>query len=485
MKTQLLHLNGPQRGRTVTYPGPRVLIGSSTAAECRFPPHLDAVADEHAEIRYHEEGCAFHLRAIDGDVFVNRKQVREVILEHRDLLEIGIGGPKLRFRIQADKGRTCKPVREMLTDARDVQTQSGIFPAGRALSDDLLKRSTWSFRIALPLIVIAIAFLGAWIGGAMSRPPKDEAERAAEEIRNLRQLVETLREDQSSVKEVSRETIAKLQGDLARQREVLDGIARRDEALGRVLTSHVQAVCLLHGIYHMTAETVEGTWEPMIVDGDELRIEYFGSGFLVEGGGRVVTNRHVAEPWWRNDTIRPLIDAGLRPAWVSLTAYFPGRAATSVDTDRIRLSRDDVDVAVLEGVAADGVQPVPLHGDDLSDLRGQRIIVAGYPTGVRALLARAESNVLDEVMEVAVDNDSLLTELARRRLISPIITQGALNEVINTRLVYDAATTSGGSGGPVFGPDGTVVGVNFAITADFDGSNFGVPVSFIRKMLSE
>ncbi len=51
------------------------------------------------------------------------------------------------------------------------------------------------------------------------------------------------------------------------------------------------------------------------------------------------------------------------------------------------------------------------------------------------------------------------------------------------RLVYDAETTSGGLGGPVFGPDGTVIGINFVITSDFDGSNFGVPIHFARKLL--
>ncbi len=38
-------------------------------------------------------------------------------------------------------------------------------------------------------------------------------------------------------------------------------------------------------------------------------------------------------------------------------------------------------------------------------------------------------------------------------------------------------------GGPVFGADGSVIGVNFAITRDFDGSNFGIPVRFARELL--
>ena len=52
-----------------------------------------------------------------------------------------------------------------------------------------------------------------------------------------------------------------------------------------------------------------------------------------------------------------------------------------------------------------------------------------------------------------------------------------------TSLIYDAITTSGGSGDPVFGLDGTVIGVNFAIMRDFQGSNFGVPIRYARKLL--
>ena len=42
---------------------------------------------------------------------------------------------------------------------------------------------------------------------------------------------------------------------------------------------------------------------------------------------------------------------------------------------------------------------------------------------------------------------------------------------------------SGGSGGPVFGAHGSVIGVNFAVTRDFTGSNFGIPIRYAKTLL--
>jgi serine protease Do len=50
------------------------------------------------------------------------------------------------------------------------------------------------------------------------------------------------------------------------------------------------------------------------------------------------------------------------------------------------------------------------------------------------------------------------------------------------KIVYDAATTSGGSGGPLFNRDGKVIGVNFATLSDFGGSNLAVPVRYADEL---
>ena len=111
------------------------------------------------------------------------------------------------------------------------------------------------------------------------------------------------------------------------------------------------------------------------------------------------------------------------------------------------------------------------------------MILLGYPTGINALLAREERDQVAAIISTSEDLSGRIAEMARRAMVFPVITQGALNHVREKRLVYDAATASGGSGGPVFGSDGSVIGVNFAITRDFDGSNFGIPVRFARELL--
>ena len=58
-------------------------------------------------------------------------------------------------------------------------------------------------------------------------------------------------------------------------------------------------------------------------NGPPLQLDVFGTGFLV-GDGRLLTNHHVAEPWWGSDELKQLVDQGASPFVASYTAYFPG-----------------------------------------------------------------------------------------------------------------------------------------------------------------
>ncbi len=73
--------------------------------------------------------------------------------------------------------------------------------------------------------------------------------------------------------------------------------------------------------------------------------------------------------------------------------------------------------------------------------------------------------------------------MGRRGLIRPLATQGIIGDLTSTDLVYDAMTTVGGSGGPLFNMEGKVIGINRAVLRGFGGSNFAVRIRFGLTLL--
>ncbi len=241
MRAQLLHLNGPYRGRTMVYPAKTVLFGTAPDAHVCYP--ADGVVEErHAALAFLEDECAFHLKAIDGSVFVNHQEIREVIIEPGDLLEIGRGGPKVRFRIHAEGARSCKPVHLMLHDAREVGAEAGLTAFAKSLCRDLCTQATWKLRVGVPLLAIVVALgaasLGGFLGSARTALEQDalrEGQTTAyqTEIAGIRAQVEAFRREQAGG--VTRQEIDELRAELASRATIVDKLVERNAALAKVL----------------------------------------------------------------------------------------------------------------------------------------------------------------------------------------------------------------------------------------------------------
>jgi DNA-binding response OmpR family regulator/S1-C subfamily serine protease len=219
--------------------------------------------------------------------------------------------------------------------------------------------------------------------------------------------------------------------------------------------------------------------------GPEVRMDAFGTGFLVSADGRIVTNHHVVEPWWKNDEIGELLkQADQLEAFVAeMTAYFPG-ISHGIPAAVKRIS-SDADLAVVAGnISGLNLKLLTMDDSPKAAVSGEPVVLIGYPTGVDAILARTSEDAVRSIAEKTNgDSESLVTELAHRNLIRPVNTQGHIGDVLADKIVYDAQTTSGGSGGPLFNAEGKVIAVNVAMLRDFGGSNFAIPVKFAKPLL--
>jgi S1-C subfamily serine protease len=212
-------------------------------------------------------------------------------------------------------------------------------------------------------------------------------------------------------------------------------------------------------------------------------VDCVGTGFLMDRRGYVVTNRHVAEPWWKNETAEALARDGFKPRFLSMRAFFP-KVAQALKAVPFRASFT-FDLAVLRvDVKGLRIPDLPLDLGDHGAVPGQPVVVVGYPTGLEAILAKTDSSVVQEILSSQGTSNERITEaLANRGLIRPSTTQGHIGDVTSTDVVFDAATTQGGSGGPVFNRNRRVIAVEYAMLPQFAGNSYGVPIRYALELI--
>ena len=294
---------------------------------------------------------------------------------------------------------------------------------------------------------------------------------------------------------------------LQRQLAAVDSRLQKLETEGRVAQTIIQSyepsVCLIHVVLAFRDHTtglrlhyaeMTSSGEPktdehnnpllsLTGSGPEVHLDVFGTGFLASADGQILTNHHVAEPWWQNDDLKEMVDQGIEPVVAEMSAYFPGVPhGIAINTEKISSAAD---VAVVKGNVSElGIKQIALADSRRSAVSGGPVVLLGYPTALDAILARAGAETLQSIATASKgDPKQVMEELARRKLIRPVTTQGHIGDVLPDKIVYDAQTTSGGSGGPLFNNEGKVIGINFAMVREFGGSNFAIPVGYGKSLL--
>jgi S1-C subfamily serine protease len=170
-----------------------------------------------------------------------------------------------------------------------------------------------------------------------------------------------------------------------------------------------------------------------------------GSGFVIDGEGRILTNNHVVE--------------GASKITVKLGSSNATHSAEVVGTDPAS------DLALLK-VDAPSDQLHPLALGDSSKVRvGDPVVAIGNPFG------------LDRTVT------SGIVSALQRQIEAP--NGFSINHVIQT----DAAINPGNSGGPLIDAAGNVIGINSQIATGGGGGNvgigFAVPINTAREVVNE
>jgi S1-C subfamily serine protease len=213
------------------------------------------------------------------------------------------------------------------------------------------------------------------------------------------------------------------------------GLLRLDP--GEQLTSTEIYERAAPGVVAVRARTVQpapGAFEASA--GSEFSISS-GSGFVLDGDGRIVTNAHVV--------------SGVTSVQVT---FADGRsvAAQVVGKD------EETDLAVL-AVSPDGLDLRPLELGDSSTVRtGDRVVVVGNPAGYSPTAGTGSISGSGRRVEVPG------------------------GYVIDDLFETDAVIEPASSGGPLIGTDGRVVGITARLEPD---TGFAVPANVARAVLTQ
>jgi S1-C subfamily serine protease len=237
-----------------------------------------------------------------------------------------------------------------------------------------------------------------------------------------------------------------------------------------VLNRYRNSICYVFGIYQVGFPH----------QAPRLRARVSGTGFIV-ANGLMATNRHVSEPWYGDPEADALIHRGAIPSLEKLVAFFPGSPTAFELTPTVVSAHSDLSILHVEfSQATRNLEPLPLAAHPMAP--GGLVTVIGYPMGVAGMVAKSPTEVYER-LAYRHDDIGAASELAALSLIRPSATVGHLGDVVGDKLIYDAPTAHGGSGGPVFDAEGEVIGINSAYIDGFSGGTLGISVDALRPLI--
>jgi S1-C subfamily serine protease len=503
----LEYLTGPSRG-TVSWLGASAVdVFLNQGRFIRVSPSRPGDGQGNLVGRLYRAENTYEIETPEGQsIWVNGVRAATKRLDSGDMIEFGETGPLSRFRLYSDGGPMHKTIAEIMKDCVDYlrisrqPISNRVYRASSGLLWQLTSETTVLFRIS---VLIAIALL-AGLGYQQYRLGirlQESIESSAARLDSVAAAAARAREEAlrpSDLTDLRQEFAQRLSLNVER----LDALEQRSQATERVIAGSTASVAFLQGAYgfrdresgrmlrHAVNEDglplISPRGQPLLLlegDGPVVELQFTGTGFVIGENGALLTNRHVGLPWENDAVAGAITGENLEAVMTKFVAYLPGKAdAVPVE---LLLASETADLALLR--RADESERLPgLQLADAPPARGDEVIVMGYPTGLRSMLAQSGGAFIEELQKTETTGFwSVAARLAEAGYIAPLASRGIVGQATLETIVYDAETTHGGSGGPVLDMNGEVVAVNSAILPEYGGSNLGVPAAKVRALLEE
>lgn len=431
------HLLGIHRGTRQVLWGEFILVGTSTDAQIHFPSDREpSVAPHHVTL---ERKATSYLLKVepDGKVLVNGESVEIRMLVDGDIIQIGEGGPVLRFRSYKKERTSYKSISEVFEDCADRARfgaptslrRAAIFL--NAMPRDLMTQtSPWSRGVIVSLLVLLFAATAVLM--VRTWRIEQQLESQSTQIHGIAGLLEqtdqySLSPEYSISPEGLREVRSELESRLSDAIQRVEALEARSRAGQRVIEAAARSVVFLQGEYGFL-DPGAGALLRIVLDQDGRPVQdaegnpsvssrgagpivgrlFMGTAFIATDDGLLLTNRHVALPWEFDESAKAISQLGLIPTMHRLIGYLPG-IEESFDVELV-LASETADIAVLRSEIPKG-QVLPIELSTSPPQPGEEVFVLGYPTGIRALLARTKKAFVDSLLR---DEQSDFWFLARR-----------------------------------------------------------------------
>ena len=510
----IIHISIGTEKRTEFFTDERIRIGSNETSDLQIHTkqiETDSVwlelensdgvyriinFDNNLELKLNDNPIRRYIAVSDGDV---------VKVENTDIsfTFLSLASKSSMITTRADAPHIAQFIEAAALESAGTEKRDDAKVFLREFVRELSREISWTTKLIV--LVIFIGFLSGilYLGFAVNKELKASRQQSEQQGEIIRKLEEKLGQTNDQLGALDKST-----------KTAIDIVSLAP----RLRTDYGNGICLIVGVYDLVDKRSgkilrypdpqayqANPYEPQPMEdaipqdvapemglttegnGSPVEYDFIGTGFHV-GSGYIVTNRHVLQPWNEDDLVKQMMrDSNGRARVKRLVIYFPNFPQPFPLKVRQTSNSDDLAVGSIDPTLVSPDIPVlPLEADSDSVAVGRTVVTMGYPNGPDRLLAMVDDDEAKSInARFGNSRQNLINFLAQSKKINPLTTQGSITDLDTKRIVHDAKTAEGGSGAPLFGQTGKVIGVNFGVFTQSTAANMAIPVRFAIDLLKK